>query len=72
MAGESADIVKQNEAGLVFEPEDSDALYQYLLKLKSDTQLYATLKTNGLAAAKKYDRTHLANEFLGLLSDLPR
>jgi len=45
VAGESADIVKQNEAGLVFEPEDSDALYQYLLKLKSDTQLYATLKT---------------------------
>ena len=72
MAGESADIVKQNEAGLVFEPEDSDALYQYLLKLKSDQPLYATLKANGLAAAKKYDRTHLANEFLGLLSELPR
>lgn len=72
VAGESAEIVKQNEAGLVFEPENADALYRYLLKLKSDTQLYATLKSNGLAAAQKYDRTHLANEFLGLLSDLPR
>jgi glycosyltransferase involved in cell wall biosynthesis len=72
VAGESADIVRQNEAGLVFEPEDADALYQYLLKLQSDKPLYATLKANGLAAAQKYDRTHLANQFLGLLTDLPR
>jgi glycosyltransferase involved in cell wall biosynthesis len=72
VAGESADIVRQNEAGLVFEPEDADALYQYLLKLQSDKPLYATLKANGLTAAQKYDRTHLANQFLGLLTDLPR
>jgi glycosyltransferase involved in cell wall biosynthesis len=72
VSGESADIVKQNEAGLVFEPEDADALYQYLLKLQSDEPLYVTLKANGLAAAQKYDRTHLANQFLALLSDLAR
>lgn len=72
VAGESADIVRQNAAGLVFEPEDADALYHYLLKLKSDQPLYATLKANGLAAAQKYDRSHLAHEFLGLLSGLLR
>ena len=67
VAGESADIVRNNEAGLVFEPEDAKALYTYLSKLKSDSTLYAKLQANGLKAAQKYDRTHLANEFLSLL-----
>lgn len=70
VAGESANIVKDNEAGLVFEPEDAQTLYQYLLKLKNDPRLYQNFKTNGLAAAQKYDRTHLANQFLGLLAKL--
>lgn len=70
VAGESAKIVKDNQAGLVFEPEDAQTLYQYLLKLKMDQNLYQTFRTNGLAAAQKYDRTHLAIQFLGLLGKL--
>lgn len=70
VAGESADIVKDNQAGIVFEPEDANALYQSLVNLRNDASLYQKLKTNGLVAAKKYDRTHLAKEFSTLLATL--
>ena len=70
VAGESAKIVKDNDAGLVFEPEDAQTLYDYLLKLKNDPAVYQQYKANGLVAAQKYDRTHLANKFLDLLKVL--
>jgi glycosyltransferase involved in cell wall biosynthesis len=70
VAGESARIVKDNDAGLVFEPEDAQTLYDYLLTLKNDPALYQRYKSNGLVAAQKYDRTHLANKFLDLLKVL--
>ena len=70
VAGESANIVQDNQAGLVFEPENAIALYDNLLKLKSDHATYLTLQTHAVKAARRYDRTHLANEFFALLKQL--
>lgn len=62
--GESADIVEKEGAGLLFEPENSDALCQTLLKLKDDKNLYNNLKNNCLAHAHHYDRKVLAGKML--------
>lgn len=70
VAGESADIVNDNKVGLVFEPEDAQALYQHLVELKNNPKLYADFQSRCLVAAQKYDRTNLGKEFLGLLTKL--
>lgn len=70
VAGESADIVNDNKVGLVFEPEDAQALYLHLIQLKNNAKLYADFQSRCLAAAQKYDRTNLGKEFLSLLTTL--
>jgi len=65
--GESADIVKANNVGMVFEPENAQELYEKLVALKNDSAAYRKLQEQALAASKKYDRTILAKEFLELL-----
>lgn len=67
VAGESADIVERESVGLLFEPENSDALCESLLKLKNDTGLYEKLKLNCLAGAAKFERKMLAGEMLRIL-----
>jgi len=49
--GESAQIVEKEGVGLLFEPENKDALCQNLLKMKNDPALYQTFKANCLARA---------------------
>jgi hypothetical protein len=70
VAGESADIVNDNKVGMVFEPEDAQALYQHLVELKNNPKLYADFQSRCLVAAHKYDRTNLGKEFLVLLTDI--
>lgn len=67
VAGESAEIVEREEVGLVFESENPQALCDCLLKLASDSDLYAGFQKNCLAAAPKYDRTVLARKMLKVL-----
>lgn len=62
--GESAEIVEREEIGLLFEPENAEALVNELLRMKTDTVLYQQLKENGPKAAKRFDRAVLANKML--------
>lgn len=64
VAGESAAIVEAEEVGLVFEPENSEALSKELMRLRSDAELRARLATNGPIAAQRYDRQSLAIRML--------
>lgn len=64
VAGESAEIVEREGAGIVFEPENSEELVARLLELKQDVQRYQELRCNGLQGARRYDREVLAGHML--------
>lgn len=70
--GESAEIVKREEVGLMFEPENSAALINGLRRLSDDPVLHARFKANGPVAAVRYDRSTLASEMLGILMKTAR
>ncbi len=67
--GESAEIVAREGCGLLFEPENSDALLKAMLKLADDPQLYDELRQKALEAAPKYDRKLLAQKMLKILEE---
>lgn len=68
--GESAEIVTNNQVGLVFEPENEKQLYELLVNLKDNTDMYHELQINAINSSIKYDRSVLAERFLDLISDL--
>ncbi len=69
VAGESAEIVEREGVGLVFEPENVEALVGGLQRLRSDASLLAGCRERCLAAARHYDRGVLAQRMLdGLVS----
>jgi glycosyltransferase involved in cell wall biosynthesis len=68
--GESARIVEQEGAGIVFEPENAQALASAILELAGDPQLRARLSANGRAGAKNYERSRLAGRMLAILDAL--
>lgn len=70
--GESAAIVEREGAGLTFEPENAGHLRDRLIELAQDRQLAARLGANGLAAAGRYDRRHLAGRMLHLVESCAR
>lgn len=65
--GESAEIVKREEVGLMFEPENSAALIDVLRRLADDPVLHSYFKANGPVAAVRYDRSTLASDMLDIL-----
>lgn len=65
--GESAGIVERENVGLLFEPENSEALINGLRRLAYDPELLAIFKANGPVGAKHYDRSSLAAEMLQIL-----
>lgn len=67
VAGESADIVKREGVGLVFEPENSGQLIAALLRMRSDPTLRRSLSARAVAAARQYDRSILGRQMLDLL-----
>jgi len=72
VAGESAEIVEREGVGLLFEPENAEALCDGVLRLAQDRDLYARLGANCLDAAPRYDRTALAGQMLRLLEGTAR
>lgn len=70
VAGESAEMVRAENVGIVFEPENAEELVAQMKALRNDRPRYDTYRSNGLAAARKYDRTALAMEMLALLDKL--
>lgn len=65
--GESADIVRRAEVGLLFEPENAPALVEALRRIQGDEPLRQQLSANGLAGARRYDRKALAARMLEIL-----
>lgn len=65
--GESAGIVEREGVGLLFEPENAEALINGLRRLADDPELLPRFRTNGPLAAQHYDRTSLAAEMLQIL-----
>ncbi len=70
VAGESAEIVRKENIGLVFEPENADELCRSLIELRSNKPLYDSLRANCIKAAKNYDRSDLASRMLAILEEL--
>jgi glycosyltransferase involved in cell wall biosynthesis len=66
--GESAGIVEREDVGLLFEPENPEALVNGLRRLADDPELFARFKANGPLGAKRYDRSSLASEMLEILN----
>jgi glycosyltransferase involved in cell wall biosynthesis len=67
--GESAGIVEREDVGLLFEPENAEALINGLRRLAADAELLAHLKANGPVGAQRYDRSSIAAEMLQILKD---
>ena len=65
--GESAGIVEREGVGMVFEPENGEALVAVLIRLAGDRELYLRFKERGSVAARNYDRSVLAGEMLRVL-----
>lgn len=70
VAGESAGIVEREGVGIVFEPENADALCAGITRLHADAQLYESFRASGLSAARRYDRSELAGKMLRVLENL--
>jgi len=62
--GESAAIVQRENVGLLFEPENPQALLSALLRVDRDAELRRVLQKNGPIAALRYDRAVLAVKML--------
>ncbi len=67
--GESAGIVERENVGLLFEPENAEALINGLRRLADCSELHARFKANGPVGAKRYDRLSLAAEMLQILRE---
>lgn len=67
VAGESARIVEAQGCGVVFQPEDTDGLYEAILQLAADPALRQRLSDKSAQAAAGYDRTRLAGDMLKVL-----
>ena len=70
--GESAGIVEREGVGMVFEPENGEALVAGLRRLAGDREFYRGYKERGPIAARNYDRSVLAGEMLRVLEGVGR
>ena len=70
VAGESADIVRREQVGEVFESENAQQLVAGLLHMRDQSDTFASYHRHGLAAAKRYDRKNLAQTMLQVLMNL--
>lgn len=72
VAGESADIVRMEGVGIVFEPENAAHLVAHLQFMQRDTHAYEGYRAKCLEAAKKYDRTTMAMKMLAVVTQAGR
>lgn len=62
--GESTEIIRTQNAGLVIPPENPNSLYKAIQNMKKDNNLYNELAEGSLLAASKFNRKTLALEML--------
>jgi glycosyltransferase involved in cell wall biosynthesis len=68
VAGESAEIVRGEGVGIVFEPENAAEMVEHLRFLQRDCSAYEGYRAHCMEAAKKYDRTVMARKMLEMLT----
>ncbi len=68
--GESADIVRDEHAGIPFEPENVDELVAALRRLKENPAELEQFKASCLKGAQNYDRTNLALKMMRILESV--
>ena len=62
--GESTEIVRKENLGLIVAPENPKKLAEAIMKMKKNEDLYENYAKNSLAAANKFNRKKLAVEML--------
>ena len=67
IGGEAAKIVQQEDVGLVFEPENAEALCDVLVQISRSPDLKQRFRSNCLKASARYDRKVLARRMLTIL-----
>jgi hypothetical protein len=67
VAGESAEIVRREGVGIVFEPENADALVEALRAFSTDKASLEACRARCVAAARHYDRSALGRAMLASL-----
>ena len=67
VAGESAEIVRNEGCGRVFEPENESELSELICLMRDSTGLLSEYRQKALEAARKYDRQNQAKRMLTLL-----
>ena len=67
--GESADIVREEGAGIPFEPENVDQLCDALVRLKSNPAELDEFRARCLKGAQNFDRTNLALRMMRILEE---
>ena len=72
VAGESADIVRTEEVGIVFEPENAAELVEHLQFLRNNQQAYEAYRVRCLDVAKQYDRKTMAMKMLAAVTKLKK
>ena len=66
--GESAEIVRNSQAGIEMEPGNAQSLFNCVTILKDDSNLYETLSHNGRAfVLKKFSRDAFAAKYLEVI-----
>ncbi|MFM2165018.1 MAG: hypothetical protein RL325_1455 [Planctomycetota bacterium] len=65
--GESADIVREEGAGIPFEPENAGQLCDALVRLKSNPAELEQFRARCLKGAQNFDRTNLALRMMKIL-----
>ena len=65
--GESAEIVRKHDVGIVFRAEDPEQLGNAIRRIAGDPALHARLAQNARAAAPNYDRRALAARMRSIL-----
>ena len=72
VSGESAELVRSTNTGIIIEPENHIALAKAILKLKGNPELLNSMRKNCILAAKSYQRENLAKQMLGEIERLMR
>ncbi|MDD2557444.1 MAG: glycosyltransferase family 4 protein [Desulfuromonas sp.] len=68
VAGESADLVRRYQLGVVFRSEDAEALCKAMMLMKNNQILLDGFRKNCLETSYGYDRKNLAADFLKVLA----
>jgi len=67
--GESTEIIRAENSGLIVPPENPIKLAEAILKIKNDNDLLSRLSDNSFLAAGKFNRQHLAIKLLSYIEE---